>query len=111
MMLGVPDDAGLVYVAWARENNGHVNVGSELGVLAAPLPSHQVIRLCDHLAVSSGTLATQLAATPGTKLTITAEGQDAEEAIKVLRQLVEEKMFDEPPVSDVPKSDAVNGRL
>ena len=38
-----------------------------------------------------------LAATCGTKLKIKAEGDDAEEAIKALQELVEEKMFDEPP--------------
>ena len=38
-----------------------------------------------------------LAATCGTKLKIRAEGIDAREAIEALRQLVEEKMFDEPP--------------
>lgn len=40
-----------------------------------------------------------LAATCGTKLKIKAEGQDAEEAINALRELVEEKMFDEPAPS------------
>lgn len=38
-----------------------------------------------------------LAATCGTKLKIRAEGDDAREAIEVLRLLVEETMFDEPP--------------
>jgi phosphotransferase system HPr (HPr) family protein len=38
-----------------------------------------------------------LAATVGTKLTIRAEGEDAEEMIEALRELVEEKMFQEPP--------------
>jgi phosphocarrier protein HPr len=38
-----------------------------------------------------------LAATCGTRLQIKAEGQDAEKAIDALRELVEEKMFDEPP--------------
>ena len=37
-----------------------------------------------------------LAATCGTKLKIKAEGPDADEAIKALRELVEEKMFGEP---------------
>jgi len=37
-----------------------------------------------------------LAATCGTRLSIKAEGPDAEEAISTLRELVEEKMFDEP---------------
>ena len=37
-----------------------------------------------------------LAATSGCKLTIRAEGPDAEEAIEALRELVEEKHFDEP---------------
>jgi phosphocarrier protein len=37
-----------------------------------------------------------LAATCGTKLKIKAEGADAKEAIDALRQLVEEKHFDEP---------------
>ncbi|MHC4643108.1 MAG: HPr family phosphocarrier protein [Planctomycetota bacterium] len=37
-----------------------------------------------------------LAATCGTKLKIKAEGQDAKEAIDALRELVEEKHFDEP---------------
>ncbi len=37
-----------------------------------------------------------LAATYGTKLMIKAEGADAEEAIKALQELVEEKMFGEP---------------
>jgi phosphocarrier protein HPr len=38
-----------------------------------------------------------LAATCGTTLTIKAEGVDAQQAIDALRQLVEVKMFDEPP--------------
>ena len=38
-----------------------------------------------------------LAATAGTKLTIKAEGGDAQEAIAALRELVEDKLFDEPP--------------
>jgi phosphocarrier protein len=37
-----------------------------------------------------------LAATCGTKLKVKAEGKDAQEAIKALQQLVEEKKFDEP---------------
>jgi phosphocarrier protein len=38
-----------------------------------------------------------LAATCGTKLNVRAEGEGAEEAVEALRQLVVEKMFDEPP--------------
>jgi phosphocarrier protein HPr len=38
-----------------------------------------------------------LAATCGTRLSIRAEGTDAAEAVESLRELVEEKMFDEPP--------------
>jgi phosphocarrier protein len=38
-----------------------------------------------------------LAATCGTKLTVKAEGPDAEKAVEALRELVEDKMFDEPP--------------
>jgi phosphocarrier protein len=38
-----------------------------------------------------------LAATHGTKLMIRAEGEDATQAVDALRELVEEKMFDEPP--------------
>ena len=41
-----------------------------------------------------------LAATCGTKLKIKAEGTDAQQAISVLRVLVEEKMFDEPAPND-----------
>jgi len=37
-----------------------------------------------------------LAATCGTKLKIKAKGPDAQEAINALRELVEEKHFDEP---------------
>jgi len=37
-----------------------------------------------------------LAATCGTKLKIRAKGPDAQEAIKALRELVEEKHFNEP---------------
>ena len=37
-----------------------------------------------------------LAATCGTKLKIKAEGPDAQEAVDALRELVEEKHFDEP---------------
>jgi phosphocarrier protein HPr len=37
-----------------------------------------------------------LAATCGTKLKIKAEGPDAKEAVEALRELVEEKHFDEP---------------
>lgn len=38
-----------------------------------------------------------LAATCGTKLKIRAEGADAQKALEDLRELVEVKMFDEPP--------------
>jgi phosphocarrier protein len=38
-----------------------------------------------------------LAATCGTKLKVRAEGADAKDAIDALRNLVEVKMFDEPP--------------
>jgi phosphocarrier protein HPr len=38
-----------------------------------------------------------LAATCGTKLTLRAEGADAEQAVNALRELVEVRMFDEPP--------------
>ncbi len=38
-----------------------------------------------------------LAATCGTKLKIRADGKGANEAISALQELVEEKMFDEPP--------------
>jgi phosphocarrier protein len=38
-----------------------------------------------------------LAATCGTRLKITAEGPEAEKAIEALRELVEVRMFDEPP--------------
>ncbi len=37
-----------------------------------------------------------LAATFGTRLKVRAEGADAEDLIKALRELVEEKMFGEP---------------
>lgn len=37
-----------------------------------------------------------LAATCGTKLKVTANGPDAREAINALKELVEEKHFDEP---------------
>ena len=42
-----------------------------------------------------------LAATCGTRLKVTAEGPEAEQAIAALRELVEVRMFDEPP----PKGD------
>jgi len=38
-----------------------------------------------------------LAATYGTRLKIKAKGQDAEKAVGALRELVEVRMFDEPP--------------
>ncbi len=38
-----------------------------------------------------------LAATCGTRLDIRAEGPDAEQALEALRELVEVRMFDEPP--------------
>ena len=40
---------------------------------------------------------TLLASTVGTKLKIIAQGQDAEQLIEALQELVEEKMFDESP--------------
>ena len=39
-----------------------------------------------------------LAATCGTRLKIRSQGQDAKQALEALRELVEEKMFDEPPL-------------
>ena len=41
-----------------------------------------------------------LAATCGTKLKIKAEGSDARQALDTLQELVEVKMFDEPPPGD-----------
>jgi phosphotransferase system HPr (HPr) family protein len=41
-----------------------------------------------------------LAAIYGTHLTIRAEGPDAEQAVIALRELVEVRMFDEPPPED-----------
>ena len=41
-----------------------------------------------------------LAATCGTKLNIKTEGVDAEEALDALRELVEDKHFDEPTPSE-----------
>ena len=38
---------------------------------------------------------TMLAATPGSKLNITAQGDDAAEATAALKELVEDKMFEE----------------
>ncbi|MHC4619865.1 MAG: HPr family phosphocarrier protein [Planctomycetota bacterium] len=38
-----------------------------------------------------------LAATCGTRLKLKAAGPDAQQAIDALRELVEQKMFDEPP--------------
>ncbi|MFZ0034437.1 MAG: HPr family phosphocarrier protein [Sedimentisphaerales bacterium] len=45
-----------------------------------------------------------LAATCGTKLKIKAEGADSQQAIDALRELVEEKHFDEPTPSERQKS-------
>jgi phosphocarrier protein len=45
-----------------------------------------------------------LAATCGTTLKIRAQGQDARQAVDALRELVEEKMFDEPPPRGKKKS-------
>jgi phosphotransferase system HPr (HPr) family protein len=39
---------------------------------------------------------TILAATTGTKLKVTAKGPDAQKAVKVLKELVEVKLFSEP---------------
>jgi phosphocarrier protein HPr len=41
-----------------------------------------------------------LAATCGAKLTVKAQGADAQRAIDALRELVEVKMFNEPPPKD-----------
>jgi phosphocarrier protein HPr len=41
-----------------------------------------------------------LAATCGSKLKIKADGADAEQAVDVLRKLVEEKKFDKPPAGN-----------
>ena len=45
-----------------------------------------------------------LAATYGTRLKVRAEGADAKQAVDALRELVEAKMFDEPPPNDEKKS-------
>lgn len=44
---------------------------------------------------------TMLAATCGTKLTVRAEGDDCKEAIEELRDLVEVRLFGEPPKEQV----------
>ena len=43
-----------------------------------------------------------LAATCGTRLKVTVEGPEAEKAIDALRELVEIRMFDEPPPEGYP---------
>jgi phosphocarrier protein len=62
-------------------------------------------RFDSDIAVSNGQIkvdgksimnVSMLAATCGTKLTVRAEGPDARQAIDALRELVEEKHFDEP---------------
>jgi phosphocarrier protein len=45
-----------------------------------------------------------LAATCGTKLKIKAEGVDAQQAVDALRELVEEKHFDEPTPNERKKA-------
>ena len=45
-----------------------------------------------------------LAATCGTRLRVKAEGPDAQEAVNALRELVEEKHFDEPTPSEQEKA-------
>lgn len=40
---------------------------------------------------------TMLAATCGSKLRVRAKGRDAQAALKAIRELVEEKLFGEPP--------------
>lgn len=47
---------------------------------------------------------TMLAATPGTSLRIIAKGDDAHDALEALRVLVEERMFDEPPMEGFVRS-------
>lgn len=42
---------------------------------------------------------TMLAATHGARLKIRAQGADADQAISALKELVEKKMFDEPPLA------------
>ncbi|MCK4998038.1 MAG: HPr family phosphocarrier protein [Anaerohalosphaera sp.] len=72
-------------------------------------PAMQIVdvasRFASEITVSNGETAvdaksimhvTMLAATCGMKLTITADGGDAEEALSQLRELIEVKMFDEP---------------
>ena len=44
-----------------------------------------------------------LAATYGTNLKIKAEGADAQQAVNALRELVEDKHFDEPAPGDLKK--------
>jgi phosphocarrier protein HPr len=44
---------------------------------------------------------TMLGATCGTKLKIKAEGEDAQEAVAALRELIEVKKFDEPTPEEV----------
>jgi len=44
-----------------------------------------------------------LAATYGTRLKIKTDGSDAAQAIEALKELVEVKMFDEPPPSEKKK--------
>jgi len=50
-----------------------------------------------------------LAAIYGTKLKIRTEGEDAEALMDALRELVEVKMFDEPPPSDSVQREAGSG--
>lgn len=72
-------------------------------------PAMQFVKIADRfksdIAVSNGQAnvdgksimqMSMLAATCGTKLKIKADGPDAKDAIEALRELVEEKHFDEP---------------
>ena len=60
----------------------------------------------DHASVDGKSIMqmTMLAATAGSKLKITARGPDAEQAVNVLRELVEEKNFNEKPPKTTKKS-------
>ena len=53
---------------------------------------------------------TMLAATYGTRLKVKAEGSDAEEAIEAISELVEQKLFDEPPKAATGDREEIEGK-
>jgi phosphotransferase system HPr (HPr) family protein len=83
----------------------HLRPAMQIVDLAGAFKSDITIRTDKDAADAKSIMQMMKVVTPhGTRLKICAEGDDAREALEALRQLVEEKLFGEPPAEAASQS-------